>query len=300
MTPDTILAFASDRSGSWDIYRMNADGSKVRRLTDHPSPERNPSWSPDGTRIAFVRLANISDLIGDIYVMRADGSRPRFLTMGGTPKWSADGRRLTFHRYSSGSSGPLNGEIWVINADGTNERLVATDGLDPAFAPDGRHIVFGGINRRALLEDEHPITNVTAVALDGSGRRQVTNNPIYACQPAVSPDGSIIAYIGASPDGNTYHLALIDWLGRTAPVVLTNGLPRLESTPAWSPDGSLIAIGRDPDGDPHYAATFGILDAQPARSTIVLVGANGTGELVLSDPDANHSDADPSFRPRAP
>jgi dipeptidyl aminopeptidase/acylaminoacyl peptidase len=283
----TVLAFASDRDGNWEIYRMNVDGTKRRRLTNDPAPDREPAWSPDGKQIAFVRLAKIADLAGDIYVVNADGSGLRLVTKGGGPKWSPDGKRLAFHRYTQGTYGPLFGEVWASNADGSAARRVAVDGLDPAWAPDGSRIAFGGAT--------DGITNVTAVALDGSGRRQITNNPAYACQPEVSPDGKIIAFI-ALAEGDVFRLEVIDWEGESAPRALTSGVPRLEANPSWSPDGRVIAIERDPDGDPHYASIVGdVPDTQPPF--VVLVKADGSGEVRLT-PDGTYSEADPAFAPR--
>src|SRR5919106_3755803 len=67
-SPDaTQIAFASRRSGSFDIYVMNADGTGTRQLTSGKQNDSHPTWSPDGTRLAFERDA-------DIYLLNADGS----------------------------------------------------------------------------------------------------------------------------------------------------------------------------------------------------------------------------------
>ena len=72
------IAFTSRRDGNREIYVTNADGSGQTRLTDNPYSDQDPSWSPDGTKIAFV-----SERLGagtDIYVMNADGSDQTRLT----------------------------------------------------------------------------------------------------------------------------------------------------------------------------------------------------------------------------
>jgi TolB protein len=290
------LAFATDRDGNWEIYSMNTDGSQMRRLTNDPRPDREPSWSPDGKHIAFIRLPansiDIGNLSGDIYIVNADGSNLRYLAHGGNPRWSPDGTMIAFHDQVA-STGELAGTINVINADGTGQRTLADvpNALDPAWTPDGKRIVFGGLDTRG-------ITNVGVVSLDGSGSVEITHDPVFACQPDVSPDGRYIAYIASG--GSLLHLQVIDIDGDVASITHPTHDPAfaLEFSPSWSPDGTLIAVERDPDGDPHYTNVGGILVTGSKPSEIVLVRADGSRETILSG--GIYSQADPAFAPRGP
>ena len=85
---------------------MNADGSGARRLTFNETWDNRPAWSPDGSRIIFMRFTGRADVPEvrhwDIWVMNADGSGQRALT-GTTdwdhdPAWSPDGRTIAFSR----------------------------------------------------------------------------------------------------------------------------------------------------------------------------------------------------------
>jgi TolB protein len=67
---------------------MNADGSGVTNLTNLPSNELYPVWSPDGTKIAFVSEGGIKQY--EIYVMNADGSRKTNLTNDSDQDWAPD------------------------------------------------------------------------------------------------------------------------------------------------------------------------------------------------------------------
>jgi TolB protein len=121
---------------------MKADGSDVRRLTEDEGDDTAPTWSPDGSRIAFASTRGGDS---DIYVMAADGSGVTRLTSSpandGEPAWSPEGNRILFT-----SSRDEDEEIYVMNADGSGiTRLTYHPGVDagPNWSPDGTRIVFG-------------------------------------------------------------------------------------------------------------------------------------------------------------
>ncbi|MGH3033312.1 MAG: TolB family protein [Gaiellaceae bacterium] len=83
------IAFESIRDGNRDIYVMDADGSEITRLTEHPADDSEPAWSPDGTRIAFV---SSRDGNAEIYVMNANGRAETRLTTSPEADTSPDWR----------------------------------------------------------------------------------------------------------------------------------------------------------------------------------------------------------------
>lgn len=91
------IAFASDRDGNIEIYKIRRDGTELTRLTEHRGVDCRPRWSPDARWIAFVSNRTGNE---DVYVMRADGSEVRNLTaheaVDDHPAWSPDAKQLLF------------------------------------------------------------------------------------------------------------------------------------------------------------------------------------------------------------
>jgi len=215
---------------------MNADGTGQTRLTDNPADDVDPTWSPDGSKIAFY-----SNRDGDyeIYVMSAGGTGVTKLTDNtagdGDPDWSPDGTRIVFH---SDRDGDL--EIYVMNADGTNQtRLThnsATDS-DPTWSPYGTRIAF-----QSARDGNWEVYVMNA---DGSDQTNLSNNTAGEQYPSWSPDGSRLAFLSSRDGADEIYVMNADGSGQ---VRLTNNTAG-DGHPVWSPDGGRIAFHSDRDGN---------------------------------------------------
>ena len=119
------ISFSSTAIGGGDIFTANADGTQQVDLTNTRSAEEaGPGWSPDGMRIAFVRVTKLANglPLANLYVMRGDGSRQTQLTFFTSPwdqpgdfAWTPDGSQIVYAFLTA-----TGNEIWAVNPDGTS------------------------------------------------------------------------------------------------------------------------------------------------------------------------------------
>jgi len=237
------IAFASDRDGDFEIYVMDVETGEIVQLTNTSRRDWFPSWSPDGSRIAYV-----SEPEGggnrQIYVMNADGSNQQNLSLversgdviDFAPCWSPDGSRILF--YSLLGS---NWELLTMNPDGTNVMRLTQTNLDekfPAWSPNGLQIAFEG------TQNDHQ--DIFIMNADGSGEPvNLTGYPSLDTSPDWSPSGVQIAFEALLGEYEEIFVMNVDG---SRLVNLTNH-PNRDTAPDWSSDGSQIAFASDRDGN---------------------------------------------------
>jgi len=265
------IAFVSDRDGNDEIYAMNADGTNQTRLTSNTDPDEAPSWSPDGSKIAYVSGSAYNS--EEIFVMNYDGSGQTRLTNNSIsdrhPDWSPDGTRITFASNRDG-----NFEIYIMNADGTNlTRLTNNDSLDwrPTWFPDGSKIAF--VSERNGGED------ILIMNSDGSNQQLLVDGVAEDHWPSWSPDGSKIAFESTRDGDIEIYIIGVDGTSQTR---LTNS-PGIDDAPSWSLDGSSLAFqsGRDGNMEIYTMSANGASQENHTNNSSTDVQPNwGPGSLI--------------------
>ena len=215
-----LIAFSSKRTGSFDIFVMNADGTGTHRLTSTRDDEANPTWSPDGKRLAFDRGR-------DIYAVNADGTGLLRITddqaADTEPAWSPDGRWIAHLKGAVETVGKDLREVWLTRPDGTGSHALTTLGVgsySPAWSPDSSRIAFASDKGRGGFFD------IYTVGVDGKGLRRLTRTGPDAFEPAWSPDGATIAFSRGGA------IVMIDLEGNEEEVTDRDNN---DSSPAWKP-----------------------------------------------------------------
>jgi Tol biopolymer transport system component len=264
------------------VYAVNADGTGLRQLTSAAVNDGVPQWSPDGTRVAFLREQPNTRGYMQIFVMNSDGTGVSRLTCPGTrdsrPAWSPDGSLIAFGRYETAGGD----SIFVMKPDGSALHAVFKSGGHPAaidsvaWSPDGKRFVFA---------DE---TGIAVVNVDGTGFKQLTayNADMPDSEPAWSPDGRSIAFSrsvlpSSQGAGADVQLWMMTAAGLNPHVFMARANCDL-SGPAWSAHGTQMV----------YALGCG----QLGQFTIGVVYSNGTGAHGLFGPVTTYV-ASPNWSP---
>jgi TolB protein len=201
------VAFASNRSGSWDVYVMTSNGGQAVQVTSDPAHELHPSWSPDGTRLVYCRLGEVS---GRWEMWVADVDQPmasEFIGYGLFPTWcpvpgtGADTRdKILFQR--SRERGDRAFSVWTVDyktGDASSPTEIVSSGtaavINPTWSPDGTRVVYATVPYTGDSASTNLVRPSSAdlwmCGVDGSARVNLTTGRSVNLMPTWGSDSRI-------------------------------------------------------------------------------------------------------------
>jgi serine/threonine protein kinase/Tol biopolymer transport system component len=274
------IAFASTRAQVPQIFLINIDGTGLFQVTDLPEGACQPSFSPDGRRIAFTSpCAGNYDLYqgSAIWMINVDGTglQPLITTPGGDydPAWSPDGERIAFTSLRGGRP-----QVYLLNLqDGSVVNLSQNGEMDsqPSWSPAGTQLLF--ISLRSGVAAIWLMPDLGEPQQQFSRSADRPNN-----HPQWSYDGQTILF--TQPAGGIPRLLVSAYesRGNVETRLCTQGRlgGQAMREPSWSPDSRWIVFEAWPDGVNHDIA-------------LMTTGCTNHG-LITTDPAY---DFDPVWRP---
>jgi len=242
VSTDGWIYFGGKENGGWEVFRIRGDGAALERLTDDAQFDGNPAISPGCGTICFATkrwFFSTYDL--ELALMPSGGGEIVRLTEyegnDDSQAWSPGGESIVFVRtYYAGRLGIAM--LDISNPDSVIELSAAdVDAYSPRWAPDGSAIY--------CVLSSNGIRDIWKFPVDLESPVNITQTDYGIENPAISPDGSLIAY-QAFMD-NQWDIAIIGSDGSGARMLTID--PGEDISPCWSPDGSWIFWVSYRDGD---------------------------------------------------
>ncbi len=230
----TRIAYVN-RQGRYNrLVIADSDGFGEQTLLAQNQPIMSPSWSPDGSALAYVSFERGRAMV---FMQPLATGKPVLLASypgsNSAPAWSPDGQQLAIVLTHDGSS-----QIYLMRKDGSDlRRITFSEAIDtePTFSPDGRFLLFTSDRGGSAQIYRMPVSGGTAERLTFEG----SNN----FSPHYSPDGKSFVYTQFN-DG-IFHIAVQDFLSGQVQILTPGGW---EKKPSFAPNGKLILFATEVNG----------------------------------------------------
>ncbi|MCE5181178.1 MAG: Tol-Pal system beta propeller repeat protein TolB [Betaproteobacteria bacterium] len=237
----TRIAYIVKSGKRYELQVADADGFGAQTVLASNEPIISPSWSPDGSKLAYVSFERKKPIV---YIQSLVSSHRQVLAEfkgnNSAPAWSPDGKQLAIVLTKDGSS-----QIYLVNADGSGvKRLSYSSSIDtePCFSPDGAFIIF--------TSDRGGSPQIYRMAVSGNGAQRLTFEGNYNVSPHYSPDGKSFTFIQRM-NGSSFNVALQD-IASGQVQVLTD--TRMDESPSFAPNGKMLLYATEIGGRGILAA----------------------------------------------
>lgn len=248
----TRVSYVTGEGKEYKLQVADSDGENEHVALRSNQPIISPSWSPDGTKLAYVSFENQKPVVYVQNLMtRARTMVANFKGSNSAPAWSPDGGKLAVALTLSGSS-----QVYLVNAaGGALQRLTNTNGIDtePRFSPDGQNIYF--------TSDRSGGMQIYKMSVGGGAAQRLTFKGEENMSPRISPDGKTLAFISRR-DGQ-FQLFVMDLTNSQELRLSDSGN---DEAPSFSPSGRYIM----------YATKAG------GRRTLAVVSIDGKVKHLLT------------------
>ncbi|WP_334118073.1 Tol-Pal system beta propeller repeat protein TolB [Limnobacter sp.] len=256
----TRLAYVEKAPGRYRLIIADADGANPQIALASKEPIISPSWSPDGTQLAYVSFETRKPVVF-VHTL-ATGRRKALANFKGSnsaPAWSSKGGKIAVVLTKDGGS-----QIFSMGADGSGlNRLTSGNGIntEPAYSHDGQSIYF--------TSDRGGGPQIYRMSTNGGNASRVTFEGGYNISPRISPDDKTLTYV-TRREGQ-FKIAVLDLAGGTEMLLTSTGR---EESPSFSPNGRYIL----------YATRSG------GKGTLAVVSKDGRIKYTLSSSGADISE----------
>jgi TolB protein len=239
----TKITYVVKRGRHYELQVADADGFNAQSVLASNEPIISPSWSPDGSRIAYVSFDQKKPVV--VVQNLAQGTTrvvANFRGNNSAPAWAPDGKSLAVTLTKDGYA-----QIYRIPATGgPAERLTESSGIDtnPAFSPDGQWLAF--------MSDRGGSPQIYRQPAAGGPAQRLTFEGTYNAAPRFSPDGRYIAFV--QREAGKFRIATLE-LATGQVSVLTDGT--LDDSPTFAPNGKMILYEAQVGGRGQLAAVSG-------------------------------------------
>lgn len=230
----TRIAYVNRQGKMFSLIVADSDGYNEQVVLKQNEPIMSPSWSPDGSHLAYVSFetGHAAVFVQSLYTNQRRAVAD-FRGSNSAPAWSPDGRQLAVVLTRDGSS-----QIYLMRPDGSDIRRISFSGgidTEPNFSPDGQTLLF--------TSDRGGSPQIYRMPVEGGAAQRLTFAAGNSFSPRHSPDGK--SFVFAHLSGGRFFISAQDFQSGQMETLTEGGW---EKKPSFAPNGKLILFASEARG----------------------------------------------------